>query len=780
MRPNRILLLATSAMSLAVYSVRSGAATLPGSELSPAVESPLNEAGDEITVTAERRSEGITHTPIAISAFTGAFVAQHKIDSVKDLIDYTPGFSGNSDGSWIDSLAIRGIVSNDYGIGGDPSVSIFKDGVWQGRTGSAVTSLFDIERAEALRGPQGFLFGRNAISGAISIVTAKPTLGAFGGHLYLGAGEVGRKEAEFALNLPAGTHWAFRLAAYHVDNKGWIDNVFTPAVNDRMMGQSKWAGRASALYDDGPLHVVATVEIERRRVAGTPYRASNDDREMLDAIGNPLGIHLVIGGGPADIDSDLLDPTDRGTVWGGNIQADLDLGFATLTSISAYRHHRFYYAEDYDGTPLLIDTYLQRQHGGYASQELRLVSPNGGRLTWSAGLSGYRETVRAQFDNIGDEDYVCLSGYGYGSCDDLTEDLYGTAYVPAPGRALDDRNFVRTTNSGLSLYGDANYQLLPALQAGLGLRYTWDRKHFGIDVPPSTSTLGNIWAFTYYTQGFLDRTKSWHGATPRFYLRYQASPQISLYASVTRGYKSGGFGSFTVDAPSPIDNYTLVPDGTRPDDFAPETIWSKEAGIKGNLLHDRLRFDLTGFHYVYSNLQTVYTDVTTRTQQVANVGKVHGYGVEASATYRPVRFFDIYGNIAYTHTTKTGDRDCTVHDCGGLPNPIWASSGVATFHLPIAGGEARLATEWIYQGRARNSFDWRGYTRRQGYRQANVRLGYRSARGWEVEAYVQNLFDSLYFHNAYDNGDLIPATVAGAAQPRNAGINVRWTFGQAG
>jgi len=132
--------------------------------------------GGEIIVTAERRSEGITRTPIAISAFSGDFIAQHKLDSVKDLVIYTPGFSGNSDGSWIDSLAIRGITSNDYGIGGDPSISIFRDGVWQGRTGSAVTSLFDIERAEALRGPQGFLFGRNAISGAISIVTNKPVI----------------------------------------------------------------------------------------------------------------------------------------------------------------------------------------------------------------------------------------------------------------------------------------------------------------------------------------------------------------------------------------------------------------------------------------------------------------------------------------------------------------------------------------------------------------------------------------------------------------------------
>ena len=121
-----------------------------------------------------------------------------------------------------------------------------------------------------------------------------------------------------------------------------------------------------------------------------------------------------------------------------------------------------------------------------------------------------------------------------------------------------------------------------------------------------------------------------------------------------------------------------------------------------------------------------------------------------------------------------------MHDCGGLPNPIWASSGVATLHAPIGAGEAHLTAEWTYQGRARTSFDWRGYASRNGYRAVNLRLGYRSEQGWEVEAYVQNLFDSTYFQGAYDNGDMIPSTVWSVAQPRNAGINLRWEFGRAG
>jgi iron complex outermembrane receptor protein len=768
-RSCRRLLLSAVALPLLGTAVPALAEEGPKAEEAKAVPG-------EILVTAQRRVEPIQSTPIAISVLGEQDIVSRRLDDIKDLVTFTPGFSGNSDDSFIDSLAIRGIVSNDYGIGGDPSVGIFKDGVYQGRTGSAVTSLFDIERAEALRGPQGFLFGRNAISGAINVVTNKPILDRVEGHVYLGYGEVDRLEAQAAINVPLGAHWAARVAGYHLGSDGWIDNAFTPDRNDRLMGEDKNALRASLLYADGPLRVVATGEIERRRSNSTPYRASNDDREVLDAIDAALGGQLVIRGGPGDVDTDLVDPRDDGTVYGANVQADLEMGFATLTSISAYRHHRFFYSEDFDGTPLLLNNYTQRQRGSYVSQELRLVSPGGARLTWSAGVSGYRETVRARFTNEADENAVCVAGYGYGDCEELTQDLYGIAYVPTPGGVLVDINDARTVNTGLSAFGDANYRLLPKLQVGLGLRYTWDRKRFGLSIPVSAGTLGNIWTTAYYTDGFVEGAKSWNGATPRAYLRYEIDPDLSVYASLTRGYKSGGFGSFTVAAPTAIEEFGLVPEGTRPDDFAPETMWSKEAGIKGRLWGGRLNFDLTGFHYVYRNLQSVYFDTATRTQRVINVGRVHGYGVEAQATLRPSRYFDVNGNVAYTRTEKRGDRDCTLRDCGGLPNPTWASSGVATFHYPVGSSEAYLSGEWVYEGRGRQSFDWRGITRRRGYTEANLRLGYRSSDGWEAVAYVQNLFDARYYSGAENNGDLTPANVWGVSQPRNVGVNLRWRF----
>ncbi|MEW9855991.1 TonB-dependent receptor [Novosphingobium sp. M1R2S20] len=745
---------------------------------SPAQAAEENDTPpSEIIVTAQRRSETLVSTPLAITAFQEADIVARRLKDMKDIVTFTPGFSGNSEDSYIDGLAIRGIVSNDYGIGGDPSIGIFKDGVYQGRTGSVVTSLFDIERAEALRGPQGFLFGRNAISGAISVTTNKPEIGSNDAHVYLSYGEVNRIEAEAAFNLPLNGKLAGRVAFYGTSYDGWVDNAYTPDVDDRLMGGSKFAVRPSLRYQNGPLQVTLIGEYERRHLDGTPYRASNEDREVFDAIDEALGTPLVVRGSSGDIDSDLVNPRDDGRIYGAALQGDLDLTFAMLTSISAYRRHRFFYSEDYDGTPLRIGNYTQRQRGSYASQELRIVSPGASKLTWSAGLSAYRETVRARFTNEADEDIVCRAGYGYAGCPELTADLYGAPYIPALNGILIDINEARSNNTGLSAYADANYWLLSKLQVGAGLRYTWDRKKFALDILPSASSLGNLWTFSYYTDGFIDAAKSWQGPTPRFFTRYEANPNLSIYASLTRGYKAGGFGSFTVSAPAPIEDYSVVPDGTRPDDFAPETIWSKEIGVKANVFERRLSFDVTAFHYVYKNLQTVFFDTDTRTQQVINVGRVRGYGVEAAATVRPSRYFDIAGNVTYTHTKKSGDRECLASDCGGLLNPTWASSGVATARYPLAASEAYLSAEWSYQGLRRDSFDWRGITRRPSATEVNLRLGYRTDAGVEAVVYVENLLDKLYYRGAENGGDLTPANVWGVSQPRSFGAALRWRVG---
>mgnify|MGYP003571111244 FL=1 len=139
------------------------AAMVAGSAAAPALGAQL----EEIVVTATKREESVMDVPLAVQALSGDFLRDANLDDVKDLVNFTPGVTGNSKDSFLDAIRVRGIVTNDFGNGGDPSIGVYKNGFYQGRNGAGVVSLFDIERAEILRGPQNFLFGRNSISCAM-------------------------------------------------------------------------------------------------------------------------------------------------------------------------------------------------------------------------------------------------------------------------------------------------------------------------------------------------------------------------------------------------------------------------------------------------------------------------------------------------------------------------------------------------------------------------------------------------------------------------------------
>ena len=170
--------------------------------------------GDEIIVTAQKREESIQDVPLAITAVSGDFTRAVNLSDIKDLVKFTPGLTGDSADSFIDFLSIRGILTNDFGVGGDPSIGLFKNGLYQGRNGPVVTTLYDMDRAEVLRGPQGFLFGRNAIGGAISVHTARPTFDGYNGYV---EADIGTREhffGEGAINVPLSDVFAVRFAGF--------------------------------------------------------------------------------------------------------------------------------------------------------------------------------------------------------------------------------------------------------------------------------------------------------------------------------------------------------------------------------------------------------------------------------------------------------------------------------------------------------------------------------------------------------------------------------------
>ncbi|MDZ7645652.1 MAG: TonB-dependent receptor plug domain-containing protein [Woeseiaceae bacterium] len=250
-----------------------------------AVAQDQERALEEITVTATKRAESVMDVPLAITAMSGQAIRDINLNDVKDLISFTPGITGNSKDSFLDFVSVRGIRTIDFGNGGDPSVSLYKNGLYQGRTGSAVSSLYDIQRSEVLRGPQGFLFGRNSVSGAMNIITNKPDLSSgTDGYVELDAGERGVFVFEGAVNVPTSENFGFRLAGYHSEEDGYVDNI---AGGPDLIAHDKQALRLSARYQADRLLADFFMEYEDRDQTGTVYRATGTATSSRTAAATP-------------------------------------------------------------------------------------------------------------------------------------------------------------------------------------------------------------------------------------------------------------------------------------------------------------------------------------------------------------------------------------------------------------------------------------------------------------------------------------------------------------
>jgi iron complex outermembrane receptor protein len=733
---------------------------------------------DEIIVTATKRAESIQDVPLAITAYSADFVREVNLDDVKDLVTYTPGITGNSLDSFIDFINVRGIVTNDFGVGGDPSVGFFKNGLYQGRNGAVVTTLYDLDRAEALRGPQGFLFGRNAIAGAISVHTARPKLDVYEGYAELDVAERGRVVGEAALNLPLTDKLAVRLAGYGGKENGYVDNASDPG-GDRFVAFRKGAGRFSALYEDGGFQGFLTLEYERRNQSPAVYRAT-ELGDAYDALVSTFG--LTLGGNGRDIDSDFgFGESDDSTIFSAGLELNVDLGGATLTSLTGFKDHEYFYAEDFDGTPLRINDYRQDQDGQYFEQEVRVVSDSEGPFSWYAGASYYNEEIDVLFGQGQDEEVFCQYYFGL-SCSDYFAGG-GYAFTPSP-TGLVEENAVRGRYHGWAGYIDATYAFSEKFDFGAGLRYSRDVKDFGIQGLAPVSQLGNAFALGFNSTDFLTAKDNWDAFTPRFIARYRPNDDWLVFASATRGFKAGGFGSFTINpstlpfTPGGVD---LEPGDAFPDPFDPEKAWSYEAGTKGTLFGGRTKIDANVYYYTYKDLQSNVPGVGGGIV-VDNVGKVKGWGAEAQMTTALTDNFDILLNGAYHNSDVTEAEalcDGTL-DCEGQPlaaAPRFSGAAILNFTAPLGAGAVRSSLEAFGQTETFGGLLRLPEARNDGYIDLSFRLGYESEKGWSVFGYVENLNNALYYTGSEEGGTLIPARFIGPSRPRTFGVRVTYEFG---
>ncbi len=744
---------------------------------------------EEVFVTATKRSESVQDVPLAITALSGDFVNEANLTSVKDLVAFAPGVSGNSQDSFIDAISVRGIRTQDFGIGLDPSAAFFKNDLYEGRNGSAVTTLYDLDRAEVLRGPQGFLFGRNSIGGAFSVHTRRAEIGSDDGYIQAQAGERDIARAEGGINIPVSDSFAMRLAGYYDHEDGFVKNNYP---SDDLISKNNWGMRWSGTFETDKLGVYTTAEYENRNQSGSVYRAvtKGDVWDTLEAALGPIDVK----GSNEEVDVDRAGgDDDNAKIATLGMRIDYDLGFATLESNTGYKDHDYYYNEDYDGTALNLETYRQDQSGDYFQQELRLTSDTADAFSWYTGVSYYKESITTDYRFAGEEDFFCQyygyyynSGMTFSGCQDLYN-YYGSSFTPSANGLLEETARIKGEYEGWGAYLNLAYQLTETLQVEAGVRYTDDEKQFSTDVPTPESELGPYWAFGYSTDGPLEDTQSWNDWTPRVIAKWTPTDDALLFASYTAGFKSGGFGTFSLtDDPqgnSPIGEVDIVPSqGFKPDSVEPEKVDSYEIGWKDTLFDGDAKYDLTAYYYDYTDFQiTVTTD--SGASQIANVGQIEAWGLEGSMTAALGQYVTGFVSMGYLNSDATD-----IQDACGLPDPdgcegshiFWAPEFSGSFVLsaryPVDGGDITGNFEMIWESERGGGWEDLDETKIDAYQEMALRVGYASSDNWYAEAYVENLTDEFTWDGQNNLGGKEPNAFFGPRRPRTFGVRMGYDW----
>ena len=545
---------------------------------------------EQTVVTAAKAGEADAQdTPLAVSVLTGTELARTQDRTIEDLAGRVPGMTF-SQNSGLAMVTIRGIGTNAVFAGSDPSSSVYLDGVYLARPAMVLGDFLELERVEVLRGPQGTLYGRNSLGGAVNLITKSPT-----------------NEREGSIRIGGGNFGTFRAGA----------RVSGPIVRERLMGSAVIQrslqtgmvrdldhpdhplGGEDLIAARGQLRVVFTPRAELSFSADT---ARNEATPLYYAkilavkpgfvVDNPTALHDVRASVPAE-----------GHVFqsGASARFTLDLTpTIRLTSLSAYRTVDFDVLVDTDISELdLIASHVgELQH--QVSEEVT-VAHRGAKLTWVTGLFVFNEVDRQPAA-------IVASGYG-----------------------VENRFDPRVEANAVAGFGQATVALTSRVAVTTGLRYTHERKTidqwidlYTLDAP---ATLLSSVAYTDAIS---------HDAwSPKFGVEFRARPQVLTYASATRGFKSGGF------------NVTSPEAGRG---FAPEWAWSYEAGVKTVFGGGRGRFNVAAFHTDYTDLQ-VQTPLRPTVIDVSNAAAATIDGVEVEAATMLGGSVQMGGHLAWLDAT---------------------------------------------------------------------------------------------------------------------------------
>lgn len=704
------------------------------------------ESGNEIIVTAQKRDQSSQDVGIAITAFNAETIENLGLTSSTDVAALSPGVQVNyANGLSSFSFNIRGVTQTDFADHQEAPVAVYVDDVYVAQMASAGFQMFDIERVEVLRGPQGTLFGRNATGGLIHYISKKPGDTA-SGYAEISYGSFDEASLEGAVTAPLSPGISSRLSLKYRRNDGYIKNTSGPDGN----AQEDFAGRLQLAADLGDRAELLLKLYGAESKVKTPQYWKN-----AAATVGPNGVGVFVAG---DISGDVhkgawnLDGGYRIKTYGGSGTLKIDFDPVELVAITDYGELKKTYLSDADeGANSTLLHFGADNKAHQFSQELRI----GGKF--------------------GEENYWVLGGYfldigGAYQSNFVAPQVVAFAIDPAFNSVFNE--FELDTRS-YALFGQVDYVLTPGLTLTGGLRWTYERKTFSYvnnaavtpdilnpyEVDPSS--LFPIGVFNEPLNGKDARFRDsfW---SAKLALSYRPTEDWLVYASWNRGVKAGSFNA-------PV--FLLPPDEMK---FGNEVLDAYEIGFKSNLADRRIRFNATAFYYDYADIQAYQLEGFT---QVIRNKDGRTKGAEVELGLEPGGGLSFLLGASYLDARiRNVSAGTAILDARPQMSPEWNLSGFARYKWDMPGGEMAVSGDFNYV--AKHFFDLSNadVVRQKAYFVANARISYQSENGWELAAYVRNIGDRFYATWAYDIAAFAGVIEKTYARPRTWGISLRYAF----
>jgi iron complex outermembrane receptor protein len=769
----------------AVATAASSAATAAAADTSTGVE--------EVQVVARRRQENTQDVPIAITALSGKSLARDNTDVILKLAEKVPSITIFATNPKQVLVGLRGIGANAGNNDGlEPSVGLFIDGVYLGRTGQLGFSgnFEDLQDLQVLRGPQGTLFGKNTTAGAILINSNPPSFTPFAS-TELDLGNYNLRQFHGVISGPIiADKLALRLSVYDNQRDG---TFYNQTQGNRLNGLNNSGFRAQALFTPTPdlsVRLIASRDTISQAQVPSVYLGDGPTRPGSKSYSQRL---TAIGYTPVDdpysytVQNDArLFAQASADAYSGEV--NWKVGGYKLTSLTAYRDYNFYPYNDFDYTPLPIElqggtTNNLKQY----SQEFRIASPTdeaifGQHIDWVAGAYFYQQSLEGVNRAIwGPDEYY------------IATPPAGTTPASFNGVNYGYNALGQVRSSGL--FGQANWHITDRLELTGGLRETWERKsaytnqyltNAGGLTPAQVASVFGV-TFGTSSGAVNSANLSWLAS-----LSYKVTPQVLVYGSVARGQKSAAanIGVFTAVQVA-AGAATIIPG---------EEANSYEIGVKSELFDRTLQLNLAGFDTTVTNYQTTIQALDTadpnNVKSVSFLGSVPGLrteGFELEATYVPpfVDRLELTSNVSYNHAVYTSfpNAPCPAEVSALLPSTavcLYNMSGKRVEQIPE--WQADLSADYSHrinsnlEGYVLARYSWKSdnylaasdsiYGHVPAYAVTNLRIGLRIGDHYDVSIWANNLTDTHYLINT------VTATVGGAVRgspgdPRTVGVSLR-------